>query len=538
MVTKARFLEIKAEVQAAVLELFDYVAEHNGNYMLLLADGEYRNQHLGTDTSPYVISYKEDYYKEYTRYQFSEFFLNHYYNWPVDREQTSDTEYRLYIEMMIYSHVWESNKLLKQLYRMLLLANGDSYPWEINNLPENHKHKFIRETVRDGYAKLGLRIAEIISKGFYTSLRNSILHGEFDIDIPGKRIMLHTYRPPGTLKKFEKSEIAIDEWTNFFLYTSFLDYLFIHEKADRRVNVVNDWGTDEFLVVYPRSQCSFRVRSIYFDPSRNDFSFKRTTHPYMEKASASTEYPLPKETPTEVITKDVFDELQKNVTYCVGELLEEMKRQNPTAYICYLFNVTKGETGRFTVPDKQPEALRFDFSGHLLYAMYYNEQAEEKLPEVIRIQLEMLIYCHVWESKFFLQQLNSAIQIVEHAPVDYSYSFPDDRREFIDTLAIRYDAANLQLGKLIRYGFHTSLRDAFAHSDYYFHVNGDEIILDTYKEADQAWAMPKITIQEWAYRFITSVFIDQCFYLIIEFRRKEITEQDLKQAIDKMNQNA
>lgn len=110
--------------------------------------------------------------------------LNKHFNsicFPAGKTQSEDHPFWLQLEKMIYSHVWESNKFLKQLYRLEEVAEGKRYSW-IVEIPESSKHIFIRTTIRDGFRKKGLKIAEIMQKGFHTSLRNSFLHSEYEIE--------------------------------------------------------------------------------------------------------------------------------------------------------------------------------------------------------------------------------------------------------------------------------------------------------------------------------------------------------------------
>lgn len=104
----------------------------------------------------------------------------------------------------------------------------------------------------------------------------------------------------------------------------------------------------------------------------------------------------------------------------------------------------------------------------------------------------------------------TCIQIIERSHVDWNYEFPDDRRVFIDDLISRYKAQNLELGKVIEFAFHTSLRNAFAHSD--FVVEKGTIWLDTYK-SDRPWDIQSIEIEDWTLKFVISSFLDHIFFI-------------------------
>jgi hypothetical protein len=61
------------------------------------------------------------------------------------------------------------------------------------------------------------------------------------------------------------------------------------------------------------------------------------------------------------------------------------------------------------------------------------------------------------------------------------------------------------LGNIINSGFHSSLRNAFAHSDYSIVLEQEIIYLHNFQEKDKDWALPQITFHEWWSYFSFSV---------------------------------
>lgn len=527
MITKTRFDQIHVEVEAAIVELFDYAKNHNYNYILFLADGEYHSKYLNSGLSPFVISNMIDYYKEATRFAFSQHFLNIFYSFGTGVTQTTDTPMNLAVELMVYTHIWESTKFLKQLYRMTELANGRSYVWEVDNIPEAHKHSFIRGSVRDVFAKLGLKMADVMTKGFHTSLRNSFVHGEFTIDPTTMDITLHTYRIPRNLKAFELDKISANQWTEFFIYSALLNYLFILEKEKRINNILKDFGTDKFLIIHPFKKNAFRARNIYYDNSRANFSFYQSTTPYQGQKQSVRQAP-PFQFPVGLtVTQQELQQLEKDMTIAVSNLFDMIEQTSKLNYAAFLYDITKYGRGTATVPFSVPEESRLKFSGHFL-AQTYLQPIATPLPEIVRIQLEMLIYCHTWESKLFLKQLRSAIEIIEGTTVSWHYNFPDDRRIFTDDLIARYKAKNIALGSVIELAFHTSLRNAFAHSDY--EIYKGNIILDTYKPYE-GWDIPSITIEDWTNKYLYTVMLDHCMFIEKEKRKTRLPAGTLQNTL-------
>lgn len=404
MITKIRFEQIYQEVAVAVTELFDYAQHENDNFILFLAEAEFRPEYSASRFSPYVISDRIDHYKEASRLDFLEHFLNINYSFATAKH-TTDNSSKMVVELMIYSHVWESTKFLKQLYRMKELVLGRSYPWEISEAPDSSKHNFIRIEIRDKFKEKGLKVAEIIKKGFHPSLRNSFLHGEFEIDKNTFEITLHTYRMPRNLKAYELSSISANAWSEYFLFTVCFNYLFIVEKEKRKMSIEKDFGRNEFLVVHPKKRSSmatrysFGVRKIYYDNSRNSFSFYKSNTSYSHQKTPGKQKPLKTPPPKLSVSKRQMSKYEHYINGAVTQVLDRMEKASPVEYAAFLYDITRIGGGIPMAPASPPETGRMSFSGHFLFGAYINRAL--RIPDTIRTQLEMLIYCHIWESKVF-----------------------------------------------------------------------------------------------------------------------------------------
>lgn len=143
--TALEFNTIEEEVVSALKEAFTFLKEKRSkdNYIIFLAEGEYRGYFLESHLNPYTIDDKEGIFKDESRtdflIQFMEMFCspNSGGNIPIGDNQSKRT-----IELMIYTHIWESKPFLKQLFRLAELCDGKSYPWEVT-VPDYGKYKFI-----------------------------------------------------------------------------------------------------------------------------------------------------------------------------------------------------------------------------------------------------------------------------------------------------------------------------------------------------------------------------------------------------------
>jgi hypothetical protein len=273
MITLDEFRSIDNEVKTAVVQLLDFVKEkcRDHNYILLLADGEFKPDLIGShlNLNPYVIDYYMDIKHDSDRMEFWTEFLRQNYAFPNGATQVEDNNFRLHLELMIYTHMWESTTFLKRLFRLALLAHEDDYAWDVT-VPEMQKHLFIRNQIRDKLQGKGLMLANVISKGFHTSLRNAFAHSQYSFNEYQHCIDLHTYKGDPT---WDIKLITYNDWSKRFAYSIFLNYHLQNHIHMRRISLVEDFGKDQFLIIHPINPRKFIVRKLYYDIERDGFSF-------------------------------------------------------------------------------------------------------------------------------------------------------------------------------------------------------------------------------------------------------------------------
>jgi hypothetical protein len=233
MITQLHFQTISQEVKAALEEVFNYIEEKSldNSYLLLLAGGDYRSDYIEVDHR-YVIDSKTDYFKDESRTNFLESFLNDFYGFANDGKKTQDNILLLHIELMIYSHLWESKKFFKILRRIAVLSENGKYEWDVN-VPDFKKQEYLRNKIKEIFIKQDLQIAGIISKGFHSSLRNAFAHSEYSIDFYKRKIYLHNSKNGN----WELDEINFDDWTIRFVYSVLLDYHLHNIFFEKRKNI-------------------------------------------------------------------------------------------------------------------------------------------------------------------------------------------------------------------------------------------------------------------------------------------------------------
>lgn len=272
MITKEEFKKIDSEVKSSLEEAFDFLKNNcvDYNYIIYLADGEYHEKYRNSDLNlnPYTIDNRGDRHKDLSRQNFFIQFMKTFYSFQNDIKETFDDEYILTMELMVYTHLWESKPFLRQLYRLADLINGKSYSWKVS-VPDMSKHIYIRKEIRDILKSKNLSLANIITNGFHTSLRNAFAHSEYQIDIRNKFIYLDTFKGGN----WDIERISFDDWTIRFVYSALFSYHFLNLKAQKRAELVKDFGTNEFLIIHPITENRFTARRIYYDVDYNRFSF-------------------------------------------------------------------------------------------------------------------------------------------------------------------------------------------------------------------------------------------------------------------------
>lgn len=274
MITKDRFREIDSEIKALVRSSLDYCRTTNfENYILFIADGDFSTTFQNNPNySPYVIDNRLDLLNDDTRLNFLVRFLQTFYSFPADISEVNDDEYRIHIELMIYTHIWESKPYLRKLARFAHVCNNEDYDWKLE-IPEMGRHNFIRNDIRQTFENCSNDLSEIIKKGFHTSLRNAFAHSEFHINNNESKIFLSNYKH----ETWELSEITFNQWSERFLHSILLCYHVLKKSYSDREKIVElNGGVNLFKIKHPtRDGSSFNEKNIIYHAGQNGFTFER-----------------------------------------------------------------------------------------------------------------------------------------------------------------------------------------------------------------------------------------------------------------------
>lgn len=269
MIIKEQFETINRDISNAICNILNDIRNNNlSNYILYIAEGSYNENIKSDKLNPYIIDNRLDIYMDTTRLKYLFNFLNNFYKF--ENNILDDNKNRIYEELMIYCHIWESKPYLKKLYRFSeLLDNKKDYIWNVL-IPEMSKHNFIRNEIIKNFDANNPNFSEIIKNGFHSSLRNAFAHSDFSFETNG--ICLHNYKGDDS---WELREITYDDWSKRFCYSILLCYHLLNETYKERKNIVNLTGRTEFEIKHPNREGSFNKQYILYHTETDAFTFKK-----------------------------------------------------------------------------------------------------------------------------------------------------------------------------------------------------------------------------------------------------------------------
>lgn len=222
-----------------------------------------------------------------------------------------------------------------------------------------------------------------------------------------------------------------------------------------------------------------------------------------------------------MITRQEFTDIDKEIQDSFQMTFDNLKANNLSNYVLFLadgeyvkkYENTVQNFNPFVIDnrmDRYKDETRLRFLTNFLSTFYSfpiiqpatddNEQ---------RIQMELMIYCHIWESKPFLKKLNRLAHISNGEEYNWDVSVPDmSKHDFIrNDIRAAFEKTKNNLGQIIKKGFHTSLRNAFAHSEFSIDtINGNKRIwLDTYTGKD--WDIQEVSFDDWSKKFVYSALL-------------------------------
>lgn len=187
-------------------------------------------------------------YVDETRLTFFCKYMNHYrqlanlYN--MDDESVV---YEISIQLMLYSHIWESRSFLLRMIQVISILSKHEYKW-IVNFSKNGKSKLIQQSILELLDGIDSRIKEFINYCYDADLRNCFAHSSYIIDVDKREIQplepTHCYFIP------DKS-ISFCEWDVKFLKLASFSYYLPKEMNKRRIDLIEELAHELLLYRLP-----------------------------------------------------------------------------------------------------------------------------------------------------------------------------------------------------------------------------------------------------------------------------------------------
>lgn len=142
-------------------------------------------------------------------------------------------------------------------------------------------------------------------------------------------------------------------------------------------------------------------------------------------------------------------------------------------------------------------------SGHeqVVQKSWTKQEKEKHMKYTINI--ELMIYTHLWEAERSLRYLKQMALILAGKNYDWEIKIPwTTKHDFIrNEIKQVFLDLNLDAGKLIEESYHSQLRNAFAHGHYSFHESS-HIKFNNFRE--KPWEIRAISFSDWEDRFLKS----------------------------------
>lgn len=194
--------QYQTQVRDAVRELFANAYRNQKNeydLLLVLENGMYdkqieeanKNNHKSKWLNPYIIGPHYQHYAEQTQYDFFHTYrttnlknVNQQNNLQrVKGNLQLEHAYSVgtQIEMVLYLKLFEANRFLERLYKLVQLCNGKEYPWKFEITKDDSRQKLIREEIRDASKNASPKFYNLIKEIYLSQIRNAVAHSQFFI---------------------------------------------------------------------------------------------------------------------------------------------------------------------------------------------------------------------------------------------------------------------------------------------------------------------------------------------------------------------
>lgn len=224
-----------------------------------------------------------------------------------------------------------------------------------------------------------------------------------------------------------------------------------------------------------------------------------------------------------MITRTDFAAIESEVKNALDSTLQHIQATYPDNYVLFLaegeYQPAYASDGYSPYvidnrTDRYKDDTRLKFFTQFLQTFYdFRNGAKQTDDNEQRMHMELMVYCHVWEATPFLKKLFRLTSVFIGKSFPWQVDVPlMGKHKFIrEEIRDVFKNQGHPMQQIMTNGFHSQIRNAFAHSEYSFDDNGKRIWFDNYDENDN-YTSENISYDDWSKRFAYSVWL--AYYLV------------------------
>lgn len=174
----------------------------------------------------------------------------------------------------------------------------------------------------------------------------------------------------------------------------------------------------------------------------------------------------------------MIKEIKEEILQAIEDSFVTIAKDDYISYILYIGRADvipelKAHFGTSCVIDYQLDHY-YDETRELFYLHYLNRNYSKEgfkydgEAGIDDLSIEMMIYCHLWDSSYFLKSLYRLSCILCNEGYQWNPNIPEnDKYMFVkDKIITPLQKKNFSLGNIVTKAFDSNIRNAFAHSLY------------------------------------------------------------------------
>lgn len=278
--TISRFIDIQEGIKRAICTILDkMMAKSFSDYVLLLARADYHEwlDRPEMDVTPYILEDGRYRMIDSTRQRFLDMYFEKYVDKLISNKasEVNEQEYDLNIQMMIYSHIWESALFLKQLERIALVLNGERFNWNRRFEGNSIKSQLIEECIQKKLEYVDKGMWVLIKSCYSRELRNDFAHSTYQIQMGTRKIVSHNNG------LFQGKPVGFDEWGEMFVKSVMLSSHLNNITNERKNSFIKDYGDGPILIKLPMKGKKKKCYEVFIHPVYDDVDPKRVKFYFM-----------------------------------------------------------------------------------------------------------------------------------------------------------------------------------------------------------------------------------------------------------------